>query len=79
MAAEKNGAGAGKVDESIFTLDANKLPDAVAALCFPDGDYAYDEKIGKKTYGKTAEKPADRARQVAALGARNRTTHRDGV
>ena len=52
MAAKKPEAQIGKPDEAIFTLEADELPEAVAALCFPDGDYAYDAKIGKKKYGK---------------------------
>lgn len=44
------------LDEAAYTLDEDKLPEAIAARCYPHGDYAYDEKLGTKKYGKKLEK-----------------------
>ncbi|NNE23632.1 MAG: polyphosphate kinase 2 [Rhizobiales bacterium] len=44
------------LDEAAYTLDADELPEAIAARCFPHGAYAYDEKLGKKKYEKRLEK-----------------------
>ena len=44
------------LSDADFTLDEDELPAAVAAQCFPHGDYAYSEKIGKKSYEKQLKK-----------------------
>lgn len=43
-------------DEAAYTLDEDELPEAIAARCYPLGDYAYDEKLSTKKYEKRLEK-----------------------
>lgn len=43
-------------NEAAYTLDEDQLPEAIAARCYPHGDYAYDEKLSTKKYEKKLEK-----------------------
>lgn len=43
-------------NEAAYTLDEDQLPEAIAARCYPRGDYAYDEKLSTKKYEKKLKK-----------------------
>lgn len=38
------------MDEKLYSLDFDELPTEVEALCFPDGEYAFDRRLKKKHF-----------------------------